>query len=189
MRQKGFAPILAIILSLVLVGAAVLVYYQKQNLFFKTPKEPSITSIPNPNEEVPRMWGTSMLPTLKEGDLLNVNKDFDKTKLKKGDLVIYKEDSSSDKVGGPKRIIAMGGDTLKLLDGVLYLNGSKLKEDYLLEQASTSPGKYLPEGIETIIPKGTVFVMGDNRQHSADSRLTGPLDTDNIVGIVTINIY
>ena len=186
MRQKGFAPIFVVIILLVLIGAMGFVYYQKPNLLFPKESPMATTPIPNPNEAIPQMWGASMLPTLKEGDPLNINKNFDKNKLKRGDLVMYKEDPNPDKIYGPKRIVAVGGDTLKLLNGVIYLNGSELKENYLLEQASTTPEKYLPENIDTLIPEGKVFIMGDNRQHSADSRLTGPLDIDKIAGIVTL---
>lgn len=184
MREKGFAPLFLVILLLVLLSGIGFVYFQKPSLLF--PKAPVNTSIPNPNETAPHMWGTSMLPTLKEGDILKINSDFDKSELKRGDLVVYKDDPNSDTINGPKRIIALGEDTLKVVNGIVYLNGGELKEDYLLEQTSTTPAKYLPENTDIIIPNGTVFLMGDNRQHSADSRLSGPLSVDKIVGLVEI---
>ena len=181
MRQKGFAPILVAIVVLVIVGVAGFIYYQKPTLL-----SPKTTSVPNPSETTPRMWGTSMLPTLKEGDILNINEGFDRKMLKRGDLVVYKDNTNSDKIIGPKRIIALGGDTLKVVNGIIYLNGNKLEEKYLLEQASTTPTKYLPENTDIVIPNNTVFLMGDNRQHSADSRMSGPLSVDKIFGIVEI---
>lgn len=176
MRQKGFAPI--VIFVLVAIGIAAYFGYK----YYKSSTQPVAVSLSSSTD---RMWGVSMLPTLKEGNPLNIDMNFDRNNLKRGDLVVYKEDTASNKIFGPKRIIALGGDTLKLVNGIVYLNGTKLEEDYLLEQASTSPEKYLPEGIDTKIPAGTVFLMGDNRQHSADSRLSGPLQLEKIAGIVT----
>ena len=65
-----------------------------------------------------------------------------------------------------KRIIGIAGDHIKIEDGKVYLNGHELDEPYLREGITTSGGNYN----DIIVPEGYVFVMGDNRTHSTDSR-------------------
>lgn len=77
-----------------------------------------------------------------------------------------------------KRVIAKGGDTLEFKDGHVWRNGVELDEPYIKE-----PMRYYhPEPIT--IPEGMVYVMGDNRNHSGDSRFIGPVPVDHILGRV-----
>jgi len=76
-----------------------------------------------------------------------------------------------------KRVIGLPGDTIEFKDGEVYLNNEKLKEDYI--KGSTSPFKI--KDIITV-PEGKVFVMGDNRENSSDSRILGFIDLDSIEG-------
>ena len=98
-----------------------------------------------------------------------------------------------------KRIVAVGGDTIRY-EGTpreLYVNGEKVEEDYLPrpDNASSSivagncPGKMQSSENGCVVPAGTVFVMGDNRNNSADSRSIGPVDEDKIVGKAFVIIW
>ena len=81
-----------------------------------------------------------------------------------------------------KRVIAVGGDHLDIKNNEVYINGKKIKENYIKENMNT-------EDLSIDIPKGKVFVMGDNRNHSLDSRKLGYFDFDNdVIGKVFFKI-
>ena len=75
-----------------------------------------------------------------------------------------------------KRVIAVGGDTVEGKDGLVFVNGEPADESYLPEGSATS--SFGP--VE--VPQGTIFVMGDNRGNSDDSRNFGPVPVDTVVG-------
>jgi signal peptidase I len=118
----------------------------------------------------------SMEPTLHEGDRILISRlSYHFHDPKAGDVVVLHSpvDSSEDLV---KRVVAVGGDTVAIHDGDLFVNGAAVVEPYLAEQDIR--GEYP----ETTIPEGQVFVLGDNRNNSGDSRLFGPIDVDSIIG-------
>ncbi len=80
-----------------------------------------------------------------------------------GDIVSFK--NAEKKKILIKRVIGLPGDTITFRDGYVYRNGEKLEEPYLNEQGVT-----FSDVDEYVVPEGHIFVMGDNRQHSADSR-------------------
>ena len=86
-----------------------------------------------------------------------------------------------------KRVIALPGEHIQIKDGKVYINGEEFKEDYLSEDVITKPedGQF----IDLIVPEGTVFVMGDNRGHSADSRRFGCVPYDKIEGKVVLRFW
>jgi signal peptidase I len=119
---------------------------------------------------------TSMRPTLADGDRVLLNRlSYSFRDPEAGDVIVFHSplDAGEDLV---KRIVAVGGDTVLITGGDLYVNGVAVDEPYLLEPdfAGVYP--------ETLIPDGQVFVLGDNRDESGDSRLFGPIDTDSIIG-------
>ncbi len=90
-------------------------------------------------------------------------------KVQRGDIIIFLNPDKPDNYEGEnkylvKRVIGLPGETLEIVDGVLYINNKKLDEDYLAEEMLGSYGPYQ-------IPDGCYFMMGDNRNHSADARL------------------
>ena len=117
--------------------------------------------------------GPSMKPTLQHEERLVVNKFIYRLRNpEKGEILIfrYPRDPSRDFI---KRVIATGGDTIEIKEGRVYVNDQLLKEDYILEKTRTEYPK-------VTVPEGTVFVMGDNRNNSDDSRFADvgfvPLD-------------
>ena len=86
-----------------------------------------------------------------------------------------------------KRVIALPGEHIQIKDGKVYINGEEFKEDYLSEDVITKPedGQF----IDLIVPEGTVFVMGDNRGHSADSRRFGCIPYNKIEGKVVLRFW
>ena len=86
-----------------------------------------------------------------------------------------------------KRVIALPGEHVQIKDGKVYINGEELKEDYLAEDVITHPegGQFL----DLIVPEGTVFAMGDNRGHSADSRRFGCIPYEKIEGKVVFRFW
>ncbi|MDR3589675.1 MAG: signal peptidase I [Negativicutes bacterium] len=107
--------------------------------------------------------GPSMRPTLLNGERLVVNKFIYRFKTpQRGDVLVfrYPRDPSRDFI---KRVIAIPGDTIEMKDGRIFLNGQLLNEPFILERTRGSfPLKEVPEG--------HLFVMGDNRNNSEDSR-------------------
>jgi len=82
-----------------------------------------------------------------------------------------------------KRVVALEGDTVESSDGRLVVNGEPLDEPYVATGAETS-------GVDTqTIPPGHVFVMGDNREDSRDSRFFGPLDEELIIGRAFVKVW
>ncbi|MGH2755195.1 MAG: signal peptidase I [Actinomycetota bacterium] len=82
-----------------------------------------------------------------------------------------------------KRVIGVGGDTVEGRDGIVFVNGEPIEEPYLPEDVETS--SFGP----VTVPDGTIFVMGDNRGNSEDSRAIGPIDIDAVVGKAFILIW
>ena len=87
-----------------------------------------------------------------------------------------------------KRIIGVAGDHIEIKDDKVYLNGQELKEDYLNSDVKTNLGSY---GVysDIVVPQGYVFVMGDNRDHSTDSRCFGCIPVSKIEGRVWIRFW
>lgn len=107
--------------------------------------------------------GPSMRPTLVNGERLIVNKFIYRFKTpERGEVLVfrYPRDPSRDFI---KRVIAVAGDTIEIKDGRVFLNGQLLNESYILERTR---GSYPA----STVPEGHIYVMGDNRNNSEDSR-------------------
>ena len=128
----------------------------------------------------------SMEPTLEVHDRVIVNKlSYDFHDVHRGDIVVFKsppgEESSTVK-DLIKRVIALPGETVEARDGHILIDGQPLTEPYLDEGVTT--GQMEPHKV----PAGHVWVMGDNRPNSKDSRYFGAIDEDLIVGRAFVRV-
>jgi signal peptidase I len=106
---------------------------------------------------------------------------------KRGDIVVFNPPQNwVQQEGQPyiKRIIGVGGDTIGLKGGFVYLNGTKLIEPYVFKDANdvTQPTEDIIGAGTWVIPEGELFLMGDHRGNSADSREFGPVDVKDVIG-------
>jgi signal peptidase I len=130
-----------------------------------------------------RIPSSSMEQTLLVGDRVTVNKlSYRLGDVSPGDVVVFERPAGAPGgVDAPedliKRVVAVGGDTVQTVDGRLVRNGEPVDEPYLAPGSTTT-------GIEqpVTIPDGQVWVMGDNRNNSSDSRVFGPVAEATIVG-------
>lgn len=131
----------------------------------------------------------SMEPTLQIGDRVLVNKlSYKFGDIDRGDLVVFKRPDLAAESAAVvrdliKRVIALPGETVEARDGAIYINGKKLDEPYL-------PKGTLSENLPgQVVPAGRIWVMGDNRTNSRDSRVLGPIDIDTIHGRAFVRIW
>ena len=128
--------------------------------------------------EAYRIPTESMVPTLEVGDRVLANKFVHRfTEPERRDIVVFDSVEEGDDQTLIKRVVGVAGDEIQLQGGILYVNGEEQEEPYL-NDADQSRGFYGP----TVVPEGHIFVIGDNRGNSADSRVFGPLPLENLKG-------
>ena len=125
-----------------------------------------------------RIGSNSMAPTLTAGERVLVDKvSLHFREPRRGEIVAFYAPDNRDLT--IKRVAAVAGDRIAIANGVLSVDGRRIHEDYV--DHNLVKGEYF--GPETV-PIGTVFVLGDNRDDSIDSRSYGPVLTDDVVGRV-----
>ncbi len=125
----------------------------------------------------------SMEPTLRRGDVVLVSRrPPDVTDLERGDLVVFRW--PGDRVRTLKRVVAVGGESLVVRDGVLYVDDQPVREPYV--DPATVDGYYSQT---FTVPEGSVFVLGDNRGNSLDSRDHGPVNSSQLLGRVLFRVW
>ena len=133
--------------------------------------------------------GHSMLNTLQHDDRLLVVNPIFYHDYQYGDIVILRKNGVFDNDPIVKRVIAVGGQTVDIdFDaGVVYVDGEALEEDYIREPTYTAEGTEFP----LTVPEGSIFVMGDNRNGSSDSRdyRLGTVDTRYVIGKAAFLIF
>lgn len=123
-----------------------------------------------------RVEGQSMEPNLHTDQRLVVEKlSYRFHAPRRFDIVVLRLPSQGEELL-IKRVIGLPGETIDIHDGHVYVNGEQLIEPYVIE--TTRPGRVS----HVVVPPLNVFVMGDNRNHSNDSRSFGPVPIENIVG-------
>lgn len=159
--------------------------------------------------------GVSMLPSFKDGEMLLVNRnayreingwtfvdwlpfvdDHDDADAwitfgepKRGDVVVFTPPPPGQDKPYIKRVIGLPGDTVAIHDDGVYVNGSRLDEPYL-EGRATNCRTGKPEFCDSYtVPEGDIFVMGDNRNNSEDSRYFGPVPKSQIIGKAWITYW
>ncbi len=131
--------------------------------------------------------GESMMPTLQDRDRMIVNKiSYNIGDADRFDIIVFEAPEGKDYI---KRVIGLPGDKVEYKDDMLYVNGEAIKEPYLepykndlLEGNLTYDFDLTGVTGQTTVPEGHLFVMGDNRQHSKDSRAIGFVPIEKVVG-------
>lgn len=135
--------------------------------------------------------GTSMVPTLKNGDVLIIESITPRFgTLRQGDIVVMRipELLGERRKHAIKRIIAVENQHVQIRDGKVYVDGQELQEPYI-------NGSYTQEMndlySDIIVPEGCIYVMGDNRlpDKSRDSRVFGPVNRKRVVGRCILRIF
>lgn len=137
-----------------------------------------------------RVDGESMLPNLHNEQMLLVNRNayrfldvngsrfypFDPPE--RGDIVVFDPPERSEK---PyiKRIIGLPGERVTFSDGHVFIDGEQLEEDYIQDRTRCNPNRDI---CDVVVPEDQVFVLGDHRSNSSDSRVFGPVPIDSVVG-------
>jgi signal peptidase I len=131
----------------------------------------------------------SMEPTLEVGDRVLVNKlSYDLHDVNRGDVVVF--ELPADQVGPDgikdliKLVVGLPGEVIESRDGVVYIDDRRVEEPYLLAN-----GPQGPEIERQTVPAGHVYVLGDNRDNSDDSRARGPIPIDTIVGRAFVLVW
>ena len=131
--------------------------------------------------------GTSMNPTLNNNDKMLVSGLFYEPKV--GDVVVFKKDEYDPERALVKRVIATEGQVINMDfdNGIVYVDGVPIEEDYIMEPTTNKIDFIGPQ----TVPEGCVFVMGDNRNASTDSRKKeiGMVDTRLILGKAYAVVY
>lgn len=137
----------------------------------------TITTVLIYNFRYTTVTGPSMNPTLTEGERVMF---LYTTNVDRGDIAIIRDDSRGYYL--IKRVIGIGGDTVEVKDSVLYVNGEYVPETYLKDK------DWSVDDFTVDVPEGKIFVMGDNRGDSYDSRLAGPFDVTDVYGKYLLTI-
>ena len=131
--------------------------------------------------------GSSMVPTLHNGDRVLVSGLFYEPA--RGDIVVFKKDGYDDNKALVKRVIAVAGDVVNIdfERGIVYVNGDAVEEDYIDVLTTTKLDFIGPQ----TVPDSCLFVMGDNRNASTDSRdkRIGMVDKRLVIGKVLLVVY
>jgi signal peptidase I len=120
--------------------------------------------------------GDSMEPTVRDGAVAFVALRTDVEELRRCDLVVFRDPEGALSL---KRVVALGGDDVVILDAVLMLNGRPVDEPYV--DARTVDGLFTPS---VSVPEGELYLLGDNRSRSVDSLAYGTISAEQVVGRV-----
>ena len=144
-----------------------------------------------PSYHIPSM---AMSPTIAEGDRVLANALS--TNPERGEVIVFDPNTLVTRSGTKliSRVIALGGETIEFRDGQVFVDGLLVEEPYLAEPNSTRARSFAIPNCDgeapdrCVVPAGHVFVMGDNRTGSQDSRTYGPVPVDNVSAIVFMKV-
>ena len=133
--------------------------------------------------------GASMEPTFFSGEYILTSKITYKFRSPhRGDVIIFKSPKNPD-IDYIKRIIGLPGDKIVIQDAKIYVNDQVLEENYIYAETNLWESGYIKEGSPVSVPPNMLFVMGDNRPRSSDSREFGPVPLDAVIGEVFFRYF
>lgn len=136
-----------------------------------------------------KVSGSSMFPNFHDKDYIITNKlGLRLGEPQRGEVVILTNPRNKDQVF-IKRVIGLPGETVRLEEGHVFVNGNPLSEPYLPTGVVTGGESFLNDGSEITVPQGSYFVLGDNRGASSDSREFGPVNADLLIGQAWIRYW
>lgn len=158
--------VMDILETIVLIGSLFIVVY----LFILQPNQ---------------IKGASMEPSFYTGEYILTSKITYKFRIpQKGDVIVFKSPKNPD-IEYIKRIVGLPGDTVVIREnGDIYINGTLINENYIASKTNLWEGGFSKQDVPVIVPQNELFVMGDNRPRSSDSREFGTVRTDSIIGHV-----
>jgi signal peptidase I len=162
--------VMDILETVVFIGSLFIVIY----LFILTPNQ---------------VKGASMEPTFKSGDYILTSRVTYKIRIpQRGDVVVFHSPKNPD-IEYIKRIIGLPGDKILIENSNVFVNGKLIQENYISARTNLWEGGYMKDGAAITVPDGEVFVMGDNRPRSSDSREFGPIPIEQIIGQVFFRYF
>jgi len=157
--------VMDILETVVFIGSIFIVIY----LFILTPNQ---------------VKGASMEPTFDSGDyILTSRVTYKFRKIERGDVVVFKSPKNPD-IEYIKRIIGLPGDVVTITDGNVTINNNLITEKYIAATTNLWEGGCVKDGVPYTIPSSQVFVMGDNRPRSSDSREFCSVPVQSLIGEV-----
>lgn len=157
--------VMDILETVVFIGSLFIVIY----LFILTPNQ---------------VKGASMEPTFQSGDyILTSRVTYKMRSYHRGDVIVFKAPRNPD-IEYIKRIIGLPGDKIMIENGNIFVNDKLLQENYIAARTNLWESGFAKEGSLITIPDNEIFVMGDNRPRSSDSREFGPVSADSVIGNV-----
>lgn len=166
MVKQGIEFVMDILETIVFIGSLFIVIY----LFIMQPNQ---------------VKGASMEPTFHTGEYIMTSKITYKFRSpQRGDVIVFKSPRNPD-IDYIKRIIGLPGDTIVIKDGGdVYVNNMIVGEIYIAARTNLWEGGFSKEGVPITVPPEQLFVMGDNRPRSSDSREFGTIEITSIIGQV-----
>lgn len=131
---------------------------------------------------IPQVTGPSMLPHVQPGEIVLINTlAYRLGPIKRGDIVALDHETATAQTF-LKRVVALPGDRVRITGGTLYVNGVEVEEPYVtFHDRRTIP--------ELTVPPNDVYVLGDNRAESEDSRSWGPIAESAVIGKALLGLW
>lgn len=157
--------VMDILETIVFIGSLFIVVY----LFILTPNQ---------------VKGASMEPTFHTSEYILTSRiTYKFRKIERGDVIVFESPKNPD-IEYIKRIIGLPGDVITISNGVVKVNNIQLKEEYIAAITNLWEGGCIKDNVPYTVPKNYIFVMGDNRPKSSDSREFCAVTIDSIIGDV-----
>ena len=177
----------------ILIGMVVFALTVMVSLYFINPYDIKSNNI-RPRVfgmDIYRIPSKSMQPLLNPGDIIVVsNKIYLEAPMNRNEIIVFNRslNKNTDKViPFIKRVVALPGDRLKIEKGLVFVNGRQTTESYIRSSNKVKP--YSLGMPEITVPEGKLFVLGDNRDNSNDSRMFGVILKTDVVGKATDILY